>query len=159
MVETNLVIVEEVLDDNIKYDDRRQKWIVPIIEEGKTFVDLAKNSPEVLRLIQAASNRIADDVIDEQIPPSNTYLSSEYWSRGIAKDLQRQVNNYIEKNVIPPEDWKKAHEEMHNEEPAQEPVQEHAEESAQEPTQGGKKSKTYKRKKRTKNKSLKKRHR
>jgi len=113
MVETNLIIVEEILADNLEYDEKRQKWIVPIIEESKLFIDLAQNSPEVMRLIQDASNRIGDDIIDEQFPRSDTYLSSEYWSRGIAKDLQRQANNYIEKNIMPPDDFKETHEEIH----------------------------------------------
>jgi len=145
MVETNLIVVEEILADNLEYDGKRQKWIVPIIEESRLFIDLAKNSPEVMRLIQAASNRISDDIIDEQIPPSDTYLSSEYWSRGIAKDLQRQVNNYIEKNIIPPDDFEEQHEEIHSSEVS---------------TGGGKYSKSSKRykRKRTKNKTLKKKH-
>ena len=148
MVETNLIVVEEILADNLNYDEKTQKWIVPIIEESKLFIDLAQNSPEVMRLIQAASNRITDDIIDQQIPPSDTYLSSEYWSRGIAKDLQRQLNKYIEKNIMPPDNWNEQHEEIH-------------EQSQPQAVQGGrKKSKSYKnhRIKRTKNKTLKKKH-
>ena len=146
MVETNLILVEEILNDNLEYDEKQQKWIIPILEHSRVWLKLAQNSPEVQRLLQKAANNIADDVIDDAIPRSEEYMNSDWIARGIAKDLQREINKLIEKNVLPDENWEEKHKEIHN-------ITQDA------PMPGGSRKKSSKRKrKRTKNKTLKKRH-
>ena len=143
-VETNLILVEEILNDNLEYDQQQQKWIIPILEHSRVWLKLAENSPEVQRLLQQAANNIADDVIDDAIPRSEEYMNSDWIARGIAKDLQREINKLIEKNVLPDENWEERHSEIHN---------------TNTPNYGGSRNKTNKRKrKRTKNKTLKKRY-
>ena len=146
MVETNLVLVEEILNDNLEYDEKQQKWIIPILEHSRVWLKLAQNSPEIQRLLQQAANNIADDVIDDTIPRSEEYMNSDWVARGIAKDLQREINKLIEKNVLPDEKWEEKHKEIHSVTP----------DAAM---SGGSRKKTNKHKrKRTKNKTLKKRH-
>lgn len=144
MIETNLILIEEILNDNLEYDEKQQKWIIPILEHSRVWLKLAQNSPEVQKLLQAAANNIADDAIDEAIPRSEEYMNSDWIARGIAKDLQREINKLIEKNILPDENWEERHKEIHN---------------APSTTTGGSKNKSNKRKrkrKRTKNKTLKK---
>ena len=145
MIETNLVLIEEILNDNLEYDEKQQKWIMPILEHGRVWLKLAKNSPEVQKLLQKTANNITDDIIDDTIPRSEEYMNSDWIARGIAKDLQREINKLIEKNVLPDENWEEKHKEIHSITP----------DTAM---PGGFKKTNKHKKKRTNNKTLKKKH-
>ncbi len=114
IVEANLMLVEEVLDDNLEYDKEQQKWIVPLVEHSKVWYELVRNSPELLRLLKTTGNSIADDVIDETIPQSGDLLNSDWIAKGLAKNMQKEVNKFIDSNIMPDEEWEEDHAEIHN---------------------------------------------
>ena len=101
MIEANLVLIEEVLKDNLEYDEKLKKWIVPLLEHSKVWLELAKNSPEVQKLLQAAANNIADNAINDTIKPSDEIFDSGTLSRALLRDLQRELNKSFEKTIAP----------------------------------------------------------
>jgi len=114
IVESNLMLIEEVLDDNLEYDKEQQKWIVPLVEHSKVWFELVRNSPELLRLLKSTGNSIADDVIDETIPQSGDLLNSDWVAKGLAKNMQKEVNKFIDSNLMPAKEWEDDHVEIHN---------------------------------------------
>ena len=96
IIETNVTLVEQIVDKNVTKKPNGE-CVLESLEAIITLSRLVDQSPEVAKLLKAASVNIAEDVIDNTFknPDPNEYLDSNWPLEYLARDTLRGIENRI----------------------------------------------------------------
>lgn len=94
IIETNFTLVEQIINKNVTKKPNGE-CVLESLEAIITLSRLVDQSPEIAKLIKAASVNIAEDVIDNTFknPDSDEYLDSNWPLEYLAKDTLRGLEN------------------------------------------------------------------
>jgi len=96
IIETNVTLIEQIIDKNVTKKPNGE-CVLESLEAIITLSRLVDQSPEVAKLIKAASVNIAEDVIDNTFknPDPDEYLDSNWPLEYLARDTLRGLENRI----------------------------------------------------------------
>lgn len=101
IIETNVTLIEQIIDKNVTKKPNGE-CVLESLEAIITLSRLVDQSPEVAKLVKAASVNIAEDVIDNTFknPDPNEYLDSNWPLEYLARDTLRGLENKMGEEKI-----------------------------------------------------------
>lgn len=99
VIESQVELAEETLKENAEWDERQQKWIIPLLENVQILGNLAQKSPGVAKLLQEASQKAGDNLIDNAIPKSDSLMNVNWIADAAARKVQSNLNEKVD-NLI-----------------------------------------------------------